>query len=607
MGHEEQHHEERPLSFFASPLKKPAPAHETHTHTPAHVSDIEDQKSNVKVPDPDSVPFENSDCELHENPAFQRHAEATTAELFYDLFFVANLTTFTSNLEINDRRSLTAYIGFFSLLWLTWYQVSLYDVRFSADSVFERVAKGIHFGVMVGFAVIGSQWKPGQKEDDFKIYKTFGLILMVSRITLFLQYFVTLLYSRKYKKTILPLSLVMGSTILAAILYGALTAAFPDTKYSEDEFGVKYPVDQISNVYIAWYVIAIMETIVTVGISMVMRVISFKGTHMVQRMSLLTLIILGEGIIVVCKSISKIVKNQFVWTPPVIGQVIAAILIIYFLYMSYFDRLHEEHFGSIKQQLWSFLHFPLHIVLVLVLQGISILIVWCQAVEAIEALVADVASVNSANEEGLYSPENFISDLNDTVWNHVFYYVPKGVSANKEMEMAETSLLSILDGMNNNNDGTNQTAVDQIIKATNELFVATFKTLFDSLSVSVPKSDKESEPKQAPDFIRAIQEYYDIFNLVLFYVLISGGFSLLLNAIIGLLSLPVHKRNLSGYIRLGINAAAGVGLCMTTLIRHNETALGNYMSSPWMIPTICIVMFICVLVNHVRLPKRKVH
>ena len=94
--------------------------------------------------------------------AFHRHAEATTAELFYDLFFVANLTTFTSMLEINDRHSLTAYIGFFSLLWLTWYQVSLYDVRFSADSVFERSAKAFHFGVMVGFAVIGPQWKPGQ-------------------------------------------------------------------------------------------------------------------------------------------------------------------------------------------------------------------------------------------------------------------------------------------------------------------------------------------------------------------------------------------------------------------------------------------------------------
>ena len=98
---------------------------------------------------------------------------------------------------------------------------------------------------------------------------------MVSRITLFLQYSVTLLYSRTYKKTILPLLMVMGSTLTAAILYGALTPAFPKTK--EDEFGNWVP--QLSNVYLAWYVIAILETIMTVGVSMVMRVISFKGKY----------------------------------------------------------------------------------------------------------------------------------------------------------------------------------------------------------------------------------------------------------------------------------------------------------------------------------------
>jgi hypothetical protein len=220
-----------------------------------------------------------------QSPAFHRHAEATTHELFYDLFFVANLTTFTSVLEINDHQSLTAYIGFFALLWLTWYQVSLYDVRFSTDSVFERIAKAIHFGVMVGFAVIGPQWKPGQEipSSDYKIYKAFGLILMVSRVTLFCQYGVTLWYVKSYKKTVLPILMVMASTLLAAILYGALTPAFPNAEFDIDGF----EISKATNVYIAWYIIAVSETILTVVVSCVWRIISFKGTHMVQRMSLL--------------------------------------------------------------------------------------------------------------------------------------------------------------------------------------------------------------------------------------------------------------------------------------------------------------------------------
>lgn len=52
--------------------------------------------------------------------------------------------------EVNDGDTLKQYIGFFCVLWFTWYQVGLYDVRFSMDSVVERIAKAIQFLVMIG-------------------------------------------------------------------------------------------------------------------------------------------------------------------------------------------------------------------------------------------------------------------------------------------------------------------------------------------------------------------------------------------------------------------------------------------------------------------------
>jgi low temperature requirement protein LtrA len=48
----------------------------------------------------------------------------------------------------------------------------------------------------------------------------------------------------------------------------------------------------------------------------------------VQRMSLLTLIILGEGVIGSTKSIAKLVQNSYIFSPPVVGQVVSAVLII---------------------------------------------------------------------------------------------------------------------------------------------------------------------------------------------------------------------------------------------------------------------------------------
>ncbi|KAF2647659.1 hypothetical protein K491DRAFT_723245 [Lophiostoma macrostomum CBS 122681] len=613
MGHEgHPHHEEKPLSFFASPLLSHsanqghayAPAETHHSHTPSiHSSnDLEHQKT----ADTTHVPFQNTDCDLHDSPSFHRHAEATTAELFYDLFFVANLTTFTSVLEINDKNSLTAYIGFFSLLWLTWYQVSLYDVRFSSDSVFERAAKAIHFGVMVGFAVIGPQWKPGQELPDYDIYRAFGLILMVSRFTLFAQYAVTLYYTRQYKKTIVPILAIMGSTLVAAILYGALTPVFPKDKTALDQYGEPYFLSQKSEAYIAWYVIGLSETLVTVCVSCIWRVISFKGTHMVQRMSLLTLIILGEGIIVICKSISKIVKNEFLWTAAVVGQVIAAVLIIYFLYMLYFDRMQEEHFGSIKQQIWSFGHFPLHTVLVLVLQGVSLLIIWTQAVSALNYLATDIYSV--ADHMGNLSYANgsdLAYDLNYTLYANVYWYIPKGVDVSTEEDQVYSLMFDISDSYDYVlADQSNETAIDDLYNDVNEVFALSVKSLFDTFSVSLPKDKSKKKEDKALDVDVLFAKYVGVFDLVFQYVFISGGLALILITVMGFLSLPGSKRKPSEYARLGINGACGLGLTLISLLKYNANLEGNFLASTGMIPTLMAVYFLCVLANHVRIPGR---
>lgn len=551
MGHEAHHHEtKKHLAFFATPLVERSPVTHGYANASNDDTDLEHQHktaAHAHAAGSSQPNFGNMDYSLHENPAFQRHAEATSAELFYDLFFVANLTTFTSMLEINDRHSLSAYVGFFSLLWLTWYQVSLYDIRFSADSVFERVAKTTHFGVMVGFAVIGPQWKPGQAQWDYKIYKAFGLILMVSRLTLFAQYGITLLYTKKHRITILPILMIMASTLVAAILYGALTPAFPDTIYDANGAAI----DQYSKAYIAWYIIAISETILAVAVSCIpkWKAISFKGTHMVQRMSLLTLIILGEGIIVICKSISKIVKNEFLWSSAVVGQIIAAVLIINWYYQLYFDRMQEEHFGSIKQQIWSFLHFPLHLVLVLVLQGVSLLIIWRQAVEAMNGWQNDLLpavqwlrgviedpDTASHYPDGTYFArwvansifyngtvgEVFTFFANQTCYNAVYIAVPKGVDASKEITAVATATYDIWEGIDNVLvDPTNTTASDQFTYGWNNMTTSTLKTLFDSFSVTVAKSKDKSKSKTVVDLESLVHQYYAIFDLVMTYTFIA--------------------------------------------------------------------------------------
>jgi hypothetical protein len=112
---------------------------------------------------------EADDALLSELPAFERHEESTAIELFYDLFFVANLTTFSNIHEINDTKTLTSYVGFFCILWFTWCITSLYDIRFVTDSLLARIAKGVHLGVMVGLAVSGPKFDTTKVSPPMKV------------------------------------------------------------------------------------------------------------------------------------------------------------------------------------------------------------------------------------------------------------------------------------------------------------------------------------------------------------------------------------------------------------------------------------------------------
>lgn len=53
------------------------------------------------------------------------------------------------------------------------------------------------------------------------------------------------------------------------------------------------------------------------------------------------------------------------------------VLILYAL----LDTINREHFGSIRQQLWAFLHFPFHAALVLCLSGMAQFVIFQKIME----------------------------------------------------------------------------------------------------------------------------------------------------------------------------------------------------------------------------------
>lgn len=232
-----------------------------------------------------------------DNLVFSQRHEANSIELFFDLFFVANLATFTAYHSITSIDYLLAYMGFFGILWTTWFQITLHDVRFARDSIYERVCKFVQFVAFVGLALVGSKFNPvGGKGEPGNMQLT-CVVLGISRGLLMIQHIVVLVYTMKakYSKLYLPLGLMIGVYAIATALYAAMIPGFTVANLK------KFP-----HLYLVWYAIMIVEALMVIGISCFWRMLSFKKTHLMERMSLLTIIVIGEGAIGVTKTIGRI-------------------------------------------------------------------------------------------------------------------------------------------------------------------------------------------------------------------------------------------------------------------------------------------------------------
>lgn len=79
--------------------------------------------------------------------------------------------------------------------------------------------------------------------------------------------------------------------------------------------------------FIAWYIVIVMEALAVSFGSSQWPGVSFQHTNLSERCGLLTLIILGEGIIVLSKSMNYVVQGQN-FSSGIIAQIVSAVLII---------------------------------------------------------------------------------------------------------------------------------------------------------------------------------------------------------------------------------------------------------------------------------------
>merc|ERR1711939_512486 len=474
---------------------------------------------------------------------YHHHEDATVIELFYDLFFVANLSNLTNYSKISDRSTLTQYIGWFTIIWTTWFQVSMFDVRFGSDSVIHRLFKVIHFCVMMALASESANFIP--QRFNAKVPKTIAsfriinCILLISRAALICEYSIPVLYmlKRRRRRLLLPLLLCCLTFLVSVIVYASIWSTFSEEGASR-------------HLYRAWYVILGFEVISILVISSVWRAVSFKNTHVVKRMGLLTIILLGEGVLNTARELSDTALHAG-WTAEAFGQALVAVLVIYMIWDLYFGKIPNKHFGTFRQQLYTILHYPF-----------LLSTTTSPSTKVAQLNTTSLSILTSIRYKDFFPVEEIEAAFNET--------------CTAILERNTTALSSSLDSV--------------ITLIYNGLLADEGIQISDKTTRDIASSDTQSEPGDDTIGTLTSDAYTLLFGVSYIYYLVCAGMVLIMFGVFRWLVLV--RKDVFDKVAIAWRGVLGVLLCGLTLLVVQERGdlVSSYTSSGWFLATFLLAL-----------------
>ncbi|KAK5058878.1 hypothetical protein LTR84_011142 [Exophiala bonariae] len=259
-----------------------------------------------------------------------------TIDLFHDLLILVSLVTVTSKSEIVDTGSLNAYICFFTLLWFTWLQSVVFDIRFSTETMLHFAHKAVSCAMMAMFVVYAVTYDMISVKSTADGPRALSLVLMVSRATLALQYSVAHWRASERNENRFPsLFTIVGLTVSTLA-------------YLQVSLGMHSDYERFS----IWYI---------------WELDNLKTKRLFDRLGMLTIIILAKGVLALSRTTYRLF-NELNWTATDhYGELMSA----YFISVLYFKNVKSDNLDSLRQPLWMMLHYPLHVATLLILEGSS--------------------------------------------------------------------------------------------------------------------------------------------------------------------------------------------------------------------------------------------
>ncbi|PMB73220.1 hypothetical protein BM221_000640 [Beauveria bassiana] len=584
------------LKVFSTPIQQAGHNHHNHHHH-------QDDESHG-IDDGRYAPNHRRHPDNY--PRLQRHEEPTLLEIFYDLFFAATYNAYCEVKEVTNHASFKASIGFFCLLWLTWFNVTLFDVRYATDSIFSRLNTAIQLGVLVGFVVVAPTFNP--TTQDAPTMRAMSIILAVSRFNLMGQYAWMAIHVRRYRPTRLPLLAQMAIYAAAGAVYLGLTFRFDEGRRSR--------------AFVTWYCVSAAEGVVSLLLSNYSPVLSVGKTHLMKRLTLLTVMILGEGTESLAKKVLVIVKHKHAWDATTIGFVTAAVATVYFVFLVYFDWLGAKtHLPPLRRNVWVALHFPFHLALVLFMQGFTQMLIWGKIAKQLKRAFDFADPTNDFDVVSGHATTLSVSrSVNASVQEFIGDYPSQLESTTEVINAALGNISSLPDSFwplvarvaNDKDDMSAANLTDAELDSFEKLYNSginlavsmannVFRSFNTEVSGEIEAKNKALEGQDRQGFqFKLQQDNWNRYGLVFAYTYISAACTILFVLILKQLTDGYIPKGW-GMIRQIIIFCLALGTGLATIVWFNSQLVFDWLQTPWVMPTLCFVWMAIVILTHVNI------
>lgn len=284
-------------------------------------------------------------CERREDGAQARRV--TWVELFFDLVFVAAVAQVGAPLATGySFDGLARYAFLLCIIWWAWSGHAMYATRFDADDTLQRMLTLLQMIAVIFMAANAEQGLDSVSSAGF------AAAYAVMRFILVAQYVRagTIAQARELTQTY-----ARGFGAAACVW---LMSAFLDTPLR----------------YGLWSVALAVEAATAVRVSRYIEALPPHAAHLPERFGLFTLILLGDSIIALMKGI----QAQPEWSPAAAGAAFAGIGFTFVVWWAYFERAAaaaDRHIHTRRDrrayEIWTYVHVPLYLGLVLSAVGVE--------------------------------------------------------------------------------------------------------------------------------------------------------------------------------------------------------------------------------------------